>query len=319
MRIPPASAILQSVRRFLNRISGPQAFGRLVIIALVAVYLNIVSGALVRVTNSGLGCPDWPLCNGKPTPPLQFHGLIEFSNRVLALAVIIAAILLAVSAWRAGMRRTNPWRFRAALAIGIGTFLQGPLGGITVLVDLHPIAVMTHFVLALVILLIAVALALDTFGIAKGWPRPPARWVTIGGAVLGGWAWLVIISGAVVTMSGTHPGSDDVPRLWNLLDAAYLHVRIAASFVVVLAVFLLLLARVVHPPRPVARLAWALVIVVTMQVAVGELQWRSQLPWWLVLIHVSLGALALAVTAAFGWTLIVARRATVKPEHRSAR
>ncbi len=296
------------MRRLLNRISGPSAFRPLAVIAVVAVYLNIVSGALVRVTGSGLGCPDWPLCNGKPTPPFHLHGLIEFSNRVLALAVIITAILLAVSAWRSGARRTHPWRFRAALAIGIGTFLQGPLGGLTVIVDLHPIAVMSHFVLALVILLIGVALALDTFGIARGWPSPPARWVTIGGAVIGGWAWLVIISGAVVTMSGTHPGSEDIPRLWNLLDAAYLHVRIAASFVVALAVFLLLLARVVRPPQAVTRLAWVLVVVVTLQVVIGELQWRSQLPGWMVLIHVSLGALALAVTAAFGWTLIVARR-----------
>lgn len=296
------------MRRLLNRITGPGAFRPLVLIAIGAVYLNIVSGALVRVTNSGLGCPDWPLCNGKPTPPMQFHGLIEFSNRVLALAVIIAAILLAVSAWRSGRRRTHPWRFRAALAIGIGTFLQGPLGGITVLVDLHPIAVMSHFLLALVILLIAVALALDEFDIARGWPTPPARWVPIGGAVIGAWAWIVIVSGAVVTMSGTHPGSDDVPRLWNLLDSAYLHVRVAATFVVAAAVFLLLLARVARPPRTVSRLAWALVVVVAAQITVGELQWRSELPWWMVLIHVSLGSLALAVAAAFGWTLIVARR-----------
>ena len=80
---------------FLSRITGPTAFRPLAVITLVAIYVNVVSGALVRVTNSGLGCPDWPLCNGKPTPPLQFHGLIEFTNRVFALFVIIVAILLA--------------------------------------------------------------------------------------------------------------------------------------------------------------------------------------------------------------------------------
>lgn len=296
------------MRRLLSRITGPSAFRPLVLLAVAVVYLNIVSGALVRVTGSGLGCPDWPLCNGRPTPPFHFHGLIEFSNRVLALAVIVIAILLAVSAWRAGMRRTHRWRFRAALAIGVGTFLQGPLGGVTVLVDLHPLSVMSHFVLALVVLVIAIALALDEFGVAAAWPEAPPRWVPVGGVVVALWAWLVIISGAVVTMSGTHPGSEGVPRLWNLLDAAYLHVRVAASFTIVIAVFLLLLAFAVRTPRAVQRLAWLLVVVVALQIVVGELQWRSQLPWWMVLIHVAFGALALGSAAAFGWALAVSRR-----------
>jgi cytochrome c oxidase assembly protein subunit 15 len=296
------------VRRLLSRITGPNAFRPLLLLAVAAVYLNIVSGALVRVTGSGLGCPDWPLCNGKATPPFHFHGLIEFSNRVLALAVIVIAILLAVSAWRAGMRRTHRWRFRASVAIGVGTFLQGPLGGVTVLVDLHPLSVMSHFVLALVVLVIAIALALDEFEVAADWPALPPRWVPIGGVVVAAWAWLVILSGAVVTMSGTHPGSEGVPRLWNLLDAAYLHVRVAASFTIVIAVFLLLLAFAVRTPRAVQRLAWLLVIVVGLQIVVGELQWRSQLPWWMVLIHVAFGALALGAAAAFGWTLAVSRR-----------
>ena len=295
------------MRRLSSRLTSPAAFRPLLLIALVAIYLNVVSGALVRVTNSGLGCPDWPLCNGKPTPPLQFHAVIEFSNRLLALVVITIAILLAVGAYRS-LRREHPWRFRGALAIGIGTFMQGPLGGITVLLDLHPVSVMSHYLLALVILLIATVLALDTFGITRVWSPAPARWVPIGGIIIGAWAWLVIISGAVVTMSGTHPGNDNVPRLWNLLDAAYLHVRIAASFVIVLAIFLLLLARVVRPPQAISRLVWLLVITIAAQISVGELQWRNHLPWWLVLIHVALGTLTLAVTGAFGWTLAVSRR-----------
>ncbi len=296
------------MRRLLSRITGPNAFRPLVLLAVAVVYLNIVSGALVRVTGSGLGCPDWPLCNGKATPPFHFHGLIEFSNRVLALAVIVIAVLLAVSAWRAGMRRTHRWRFRAAVAIGVGTFLQAPLGGVTVLVDLHPLSVMSHFLLALVVLVIAIALALEEFEVAASWPERPPRWVPVGGVVVAVWAWLVILSGAVVTMSGTHPGSEGVPRLWNLLDAAYLHVRVAASFTIVIAVFLLLLAFAVRTPRAVQRLAWLLVIVVGLQIVVGELQWRSQLPWWMVLIHVAFGALALGAAAAFGWVLAVSRR-----------
>jgi cytochrome c oxidase assembly protein subunit 15 len=296
------------VRRTLTRLTGPRAFRPLIVIVVVGVFLNIVTGALVRVTGSGLGCPDWPLCEGRATPPMNFHGVIEFGNRAFALLVIISAILLAVSAFRT-RRRTNPWRWRASLAIAIGLFLQGPLGGVTVLVDLHPLSVMSHFLLAVLVMVIAVALLLTEFRISWGDAiPPPPRWVPIGGIVIALWAWLVIISGAVVTMSGTHPGGEEIPRLWNLLDAAYLHVRIAASFVVVIAIFLLLLSRVAHAPRSVMRLSWLLVVVVASQVAIGEVQWRTELPWWLVLVHVAGGAAVLAVASAFGWVLGVSRR-----------
>lgn len=300
------------MRRFLNRITGPGAFRPLAVITLIALYVNIVSGALVRVTNSGLGCPDWPLCNGKPTPAFQFHTLIEFTNRVLALIVIIVAVLFAITAYRT-VRRVHRWRWRGALWIGILTFAQGPLGGITVLVGLHPIAVMSHFLLAIIVLLISVVLVLETFGIAGGWTPRPAGWVPWAGIVAALWAMATIISGGVATMSGTHPGSDHVPRLWNLLDAVYVHVRVAASFIVVIAILLILLSRVVHPPRAVTRLAWALVLAVTAQVIVGEWQWRTQLPWYLTLLHVAIGSLAIALAGGFGWVLAVSRRDAPAP------
>jgi cytochrome c oxidase assembly protein subunit 15 len=299
------------MRRLFSRLTGPRAFRPLLLIVLVGVFLNIATGALVRVTGSGLGCPDWPLCEGRATPPMNLHGVIEFGNRGFALLVILSAILLAVTAFR-NRRRSQPWRWRATLAMAIGLFLQGPLGGLTVLLQLHPLSVMSHFILAVLVLVIAVFLALTEFQIYWN-ADPPARWVTIGGIVVAIWAWLVIISGAVVTMSGTHPGSEGVPRLWNLLDAAYLHVRIAASFVVIIAIFLLLLSRVAHAPRSVMRLSWILVIVVALQVSIGEVQWRTQLPWWLVLVHVAGGAAVLAVASAFGWVIGTARRPPPDP------
>ena len=94
-RLPRHSAHLgdtAAVRALLSRITDPGAVRPLAVITLAALYVNIVSGALVRVTNSGLGCPDWPLCNGRPTPAFQFHTLIEFSNRVLAFLVIVIAL-----------------------------------------------------------------------------------------------------------------------------------------------------------------------------------------------------------------------------------
>ena len=228
---------------------------------------------------------------------------------MLFRSVIVIAVLLAVTAYRS-LRATSRWRWRGALWIGILTFAQGPLGGITVLVDLHPIAVLSHFLLAIVVLLIAVVLVLEEFGLAGAWPERPGGWVPWAGVGIALWAWATIISGGVATMSGTHPGSDDVPRLWNLLDAVYVHVRVAASFIVAIALLLLLLARAVNPPRVVPRIAWLLVLAVAVQIAIGEWQWRTQLPWYLTLAHVSVGSLAIGLAGALGWTLATARRRT---------
>ena len=107
----------------------------------------------------------------------------------------------------------------------------------------------------------------------------------------------------MVTTSGTHPGGEDVDRLWNLLDAAYVHVRVAVVFVVALVVMLFGLARLASPPPAVARLAWALVAVVAVQITIGEYQWRNQLPWWAVLLHVSVAALVWATSVTLARTL----------------
>ena len=133
---------------------------------------------------------------------------------VLALLVIVIAVLFAVTAFRS-VRRTSRWLWRGALWIGILTFAQGPLGGSTVLGGLHPIAVLSHFLLAIVVLLIAVVLVLEEFGLAGAWPERPGGWVPWAGVGIALWAWATIISGGVATMSGTHPGSDDRARKAN--------------------------------------------------------------------------------------------------------
>ena len=214
----------------------------------VALYVNFCSGALVRVTNSGLGCPDWPLCNGSATPPLAGHAVIEFSNRILAArrdpddaAARLPRLAPARRSW-------------LALAIAIGTFAQGPLGGITILVDLHPIAVASHFLLAIVVF------SLRRCCWSTSASRPPddverPSWLRPVTLRLPGLGLALIVSGAIVTTSGTHPGADDVPRLYALLDVTYWHVRIAVTFVAALAVFLFLLSRLEHDRRAGCR-AW---------------------------------------------------------------
>ena len=281
----------------LDPLLAPERFPTLVLATFVLFYANIASGALVRVSASGLGCPDWPLCNGRPVPPFAAHSVIEFSNRLLALTLIVTAGLLAAAA-RRSYRRSHPTWFWMALLIGLGTLAQAPLGAVTVLVDLHPVAVMSHFLLAVVlfslatILLVDVRVGADRDAERPGWLPP----VAVGFAC---WCLALITSGAVVTMSGMHPGDERVPRLWNLLDATYLHVRVAVSFVVVLALVLLVVSRLSPPPRHAPGLAWAVLGIVVVQIGIGEWQWRTQLPWWLVLAHVSMAAALWAAVVAF--------------------
>jgi cytochrome c oxidase assembly protein subunit 15 len=290
------------LRRTLRRLTRREAFPGLVLATFVLFYVNIASGALVRVTDSGLGCPDWPLCNGRPVPAAQGHALIEFSNRLVALALIVTAALLAVSA-RRWYRRSHPGWFWMAVAVGVGTAAQAPLGAVTVLLDLNPLAVMAHFLLAIVLFAIATVLLVDV----RGTPDPRAarpRWLAPAALGLTAWCLALIVSGAVVTTSGTHPGDADVPRLWNLLDATYVHVRIAVSYVIALAAFLFLVARLDPPPRRVPRLAWLVVGATALQVGIGELQWRTELPAWLVLLHVSVAAALWASVVALARSLV---------------
>ena len=295
---------MRSPRALLGAATAPERFRSLVLLTFVALYVNVCSGALVRVTKSGLGCPDWPLCNGRPTPPFAAHSIIEFSNRLLALTVIVVTILTAVSA-RRGLRQTAPEQWRLALAIAVGTLAQGPLGGVTILVGLHPVAVASHFLLAIVVFCLATILLIDV-RLAPvvidrpGWLRPATLAVTA-------WAFLLIVSGAIVTTSGTHPGAANVKRLWNLLDTAYWHVRIAVSFVVVLALFLFALARLDPVAGRLPRLAWAVVALTGTQIVIGELQWRNQLPWYLVLLHVATATALWAAVVALGRSLLSPR------------
>ena len=125
--------------------------------ALVALTVIVLTGAAVRLTGSGLGCPSWPRCYGKVYPPLNTHAVIEFSNRLLTGPVSIAAGL----AWLAALRR-RPYRrdlvWLAAL-LPLGVVGQAVLGGFTVKGALDYGWVMGHFALSMLILLAAVAAA----------------------------------------------------------------------------------------------------------------------------------------------------------------
>ena len=172
--------------------------------------------------------------------------------------------------------------WRLALAIGIGTFAQGPLGGITVLTDLHPIAVMSHFLLALVVLAIAIVLLVDRRGWAAPWaPRP--RWTLPAAIVLPVATFALVVSGAVVTMSGHASRRRRRQRLWNLLDAAYVHVRIAVTSWRSWRRSCYGAGPHRAPAAGHGAAGLGAGAVVALQIGIGEYQWRHQLPWWAVL------------------------------------
>jgi heme a synthase len=294
-----AASLAQRVRRGVIA-QDARGLERMALLLVVAMFLNIATGAFVRLTGSGLGCPDWPGCKGRPVPPLDYHPAIEFSNRMIALAGILAALLTYLSARKVGDRTAR----RLSGGVALLTFGQIPLGAITVLFDLHPLLVMSHFLVAVLATgLAAVLLARFAAGAATVAPRPQA-WLARGSVAV---AFALIVSGAFSTAAGPHAGGEDIRRMGNLLDTTYVHVRVATTYIIVTALLLLVLHFGAWRPDRWRGLALALIVLLPLQAAIGEYQWHNQLPWGVVLAHVSVAAAAWIACVCLA-TRVVARR-----------
>jgi cytochrome c oxidase assembly protein subunit 15 len=275
-------------------------FRRLAVASAVALYAIIVSGATVRLTSSGLACESWPGCEpGSFFPASSHHGFVEFGNRIVSLF----PIALTLATWWVGRRTAGVPRWVLWLAglTFLGTIAQAPLGFITILTDLHPLMVMTHFLLALVVLAGGVAVAVEAWRLDRGGAAPLGTpLVRRGGLIVAAAALALVVTGTLATAAGPHPGGSDVDRLGDLVDAVYVHVRATAVYGIGL---LLLVAYLVRRGGRAATLSLALLGVVLAQMAVGETQWRTQLPWGLVLVHVSLAAAVWALTVLLVYVL----------------
>ena len=138
---------------------GPRAFLRVAQVALGLVVLNIVSGAAVRLSDSGLGCPDWPTCSQRHlTPPLSLHPAIEFSNRLVVVALTVVVLLAVAAAYLRRPRR--PDLLRLSLGLIGGILAEIVIGGLVVYSKLNPYVVMVHFMVGIALLTVAVILAL---------------------------------------------------------------------------------------------------------------------------------------------------------------
>jgi cytochrome c oxidase assembly protein subunit 15 len=297
--------------RLIDRLTvTPSQYRRVAYIALIALALIVMTGAAVRLTDSGLGCPDWPRCYGKAVPPLSSHALIEFGNRVFSGLVGVVAVITAVLAFtRRPFRRDLAW---LALALPAGVVAQAVLGGFTVREHLAPGFVMGHFALSMIVLIGAVALAWRaTFepGARLRSTDRPGVWSVRALAPLGA---LTIFAGTAATAAGPHSGGASGQRIHRLhfkgADTltwlVHRHATIAALFgVIAIAVWLLHRHRG-SSERGLEPLT-VLCVLLAGQGLVGSVQYELHLPSDMVWVHV---ALATATWVTILWAVAAAGR-----------
>jgi len=297
------------MRERLPRIS-PQLYAKVTLVALAALSLIVLTGAGVRLTGSGLGCPDWPKCYGQTVPPLNTHAVIEYGNRVLTGFVGFAVIAAAGLAF---LRR--PFRWHLALfgtLLPLGVVGQAILGALVVKHHLAPGLVMSHFILSM--LLLDAAFALAWCSRYEPWERRRSSdrlgvWAVRGLIPLGQ---LTILAGTIATASGPHAGAHagqlvhrfDFEGTGTLEWVVQRHAAIATVFGLAAIGVWLLLRRPGGDRRAQVPLA-AVLGLLALQGVVGGVQWALKLPSEVVWVHV---ALATATWLTMLWTVATAGR-----------
>ena len=189
-------------------VSAVALFRRLALVTALFAYLQIALGGVVRVSGSGLGCPDWPLCHGRPYPPADWHAIIEYSHRAVGSVTGVLIIATVVMAWIAfrSRRPSVAWLATASL---IGVVGEGALGGVVVAHDLAPWLVLVHLGLAMIILGFLIAAAVLAMPPSAGVPSPTFRRLA---AVAAGATFLMLLTGSTVVASG----AGEFCRSWPL-------------------------------------------------------------------------------------------------------
>ncbi|SDX42713.1 cytochrome c oxidase assembly protein subunit 15 [Geodermatophilus africanus] len=286
---------------------SPAVVSRLALANAVANGAIVVTGGAVRLTGSGLGCPTWPRCTSESfvaTPELAGHGVIEFGNRLLTFVLAAVAIATVVAVWRSGRRDLRP----LAVLTFLGIPAQALLGGVTVLTGLDPWTVAAHFLLSIVLIALATVLWLRSRepGVGRPLLRRPLALLVAGTAAVTG---VVLVLGTLVTGSGPHSGdvdADDVPTGDRMGFDVELISRLHADAVfllVGLTVALLVALYATDAPGRVKRAARDLLVVQLAQGVVGYVQYLTDLPVALVLLHMLGAVLVTAFTARLVWSV----------------
>jgi heme A synthase len=194
-------------------VSGEGLFRRLAVVTALFAYLQIALGGVVRVSGSGLGCPDWPLCNGRPYPPANIHSIIEYSHRAVGSVTGVLIIATVVMAWVV-FRKRRPVVAWLASASLIGVVGEGILGGIVVAKELSPWLVVVHLGLAMIIIGFLVASAIAAMPASNGVADPNFRRLAI---VVTAATYMMMLTGSTVVASG----ADDSCHSWPLCGGGF--------------------------------------------------------------------------------------------------
>ncbi|MEV6640820.1 COX15/CtaA family protein [Amycolatopsis sp. NPDC051371] len=276
------------------------------IAAVLAQALIGVTGSIVRVTGSGLGCPTWPQCVAGSLVPVNHPGIhalnqwIEFGNRMLTGVVIAVAAVAVITAWRVQIDHPSRTRLvKLAWTMPGGVVLQAVVGGMTVLAKLEWWTVAIHFLATTPLVWLAVLL-LRAFreGDEPARPLVPGRSVLVALAVV---MWLVLAAGTTVTGAGPHSGDINTHRLAVSVETlAQVHGGLLVLHMLLLAVFGLTLLRA-GAPKGLWQRYIAVWVVALAQGGLGSLQYALGVPEAMVSFHV-LGAMAVIIATASLWT-----------------
>jgi cytochrome c oxidase assembly protein subunit 15 len=288
----------------------PRQYFVVAAVALGSLVAIVLTGAAVRLTGSGLGCPDWPKCYGGTVPPADINAVIEYGNRLFTGFVGVAVIAASVLAFR---RRPFRWHLAVLGALlPLGVIGQAALGALVVKHHLAPELVMGHFLLSMLLLDAAFAL----MWLARYEPAERRR----SADRLGVWSvraliplgQLTILAGTMSTAAGPHPGEHkgDIVQRFDFRGADTLqwmverHSAMAAVFGLAAVAVWLLLRREGGDTRASRPLA-VVIGLLALQGAVGGIQWALELPAALVWVHI---ALATLTWVAMLWTVATAGR-----------
>lgn len=318
----PAYYQLVLLKSLIARLPYPsRPLQRTIGIAAVVTQAGIaVTGSVVRVTGSGLGCPTWPQCvrgSMVPVDTSRYHALhqwIEFSNRLLFFVVYVVAVLAMLAAWRIKLDQPHRGRLVAlAWTLPGGVLLQAVLGGLTVLAKLEWWTVAIHFLATTPLIWLAVLL-LRAFGEGDEKPRrlvsPTAHRILIALVVA---MWAILVAGTTVTGAGPHGGDPDTRRLEApIATLARIHGGLLVVYLLVLATFGLALFRTGASPRLWRRygIVWAIAVA---QGILGSVQYALGVPDVLVSFHV-LGSTLVVIATAGLWCAARDRGAATEPE-----
>lgn len=254
----------------------------------------VVTGGLVRLTGSGLGCPTWPNCTSDSlvtVPEMGIHGIIEFGNRVLTLVLMVIALGTLITVLRSAEGKTLRLRSMAVLLL-LGVPGQAVVGGISVLTKLNPWVVGLHFVLSGLLIAAAATLMFRVFGWRSDEASP--RWLS---GLIVFFGWLTVLVGVAVTGAGPHSGDTESTR--NGLDLEiWQHYHSYPGYILLA----LVVAQVIWLNRAKlaistygVKVAWLLLANVALQAVVGVAQARLGVPPLLVALHMFGAATAIAL------------------------